>query len=85
MGVSVRIDDVKPETLERLEDAARAAGVSLSDFLRETLEAAVPVPKRRAGALAHLFEGVGEPLDGWGPLSEEELALWEGRDENPSA
>lgn len=56
---------------------AKAAGQSLSAYLREQLDTLAGKPKRELGTLAHLGP-VGEPLDGWGPMSEDELALWEG-------
>ena len=77
MGATIYIRDVDPETKEKLEASARAAGQSLSAYLRDKLNELAKKPKRRAGWLSHLGP-VGEPLDGWGPLPEEDLRLWEG-------
>lgn len=77
MGVTIQVRDVDPETKARLDAAAKAAGKSLSAYLREKLGEMAAQPKRELGWLEHLGP-VGEPLDGWGPMSEEELALWEG-------
>lgn len=77
MGVTIHVRDVDPETKQRLEASAAAAGKSLSAFLREKLDEIAAKPKRELGWLAHLGP-VGDPLDGWGPMSEEDLALWEG-------
>lgn len=82
MGETIFVRDVDAETKEKLEAAAKAAGMSLSAWLRERFDELVSKPKRKAGALAHLGP-VGDPIDGWGPMSEEDLALWEGEDEDP--
>lgn len=81
MGATIYIRDVDPETKERLEASAEAAGQSLSAYLRDKLNELAKKPKRELGWLAHLGP-VGDPIDGWGPMSEEELALWEGSESN---
>lgn len=48
--------------------------------MRERFEELAAKPKRRIGVLAHLGP-VGDPVDGWGPMSEEKLGLWKARDE----
>ncbi len=77
MGVTIHVRDVDPETKARLEASAKAAGKSLSAYLREKLDEMAAKPKRELGTLEHLGP-IGDPLDGWGPMNEEDLALWEG-------
>jgi len=77
MGATIYIRDVNPETKERLQASAEAAGQSLSAYLRDKLDELACKPRRRLGTLSHLGP-VGDPIDGWGPMGEEELALWEG-------
>jgi len=78
LGVTIHVRDVDPETKQRLEASAAAAGKSLSAYLREKLDEIAAKPKRQAGTLREELGPVGDPLDGWGPMSEEDLALWEG-------
>ncbi len=77
MGVTIQVRDVNPQTKAWLEMKAKEEGKSLSSWLRDALDDLAHKPKRRFGSLAYLGP-VGDPIDGWGPMSEEELALWEG-------
>jgi len=74
MGETIYVRDVDTEIKAKLESNAKAAGQSLSAYLREKLEEIADKPERELGWLAHLGP-VGDPIDGWGPMSEEELAL----------
>jgi plasmid stability protein len=47
--MTIHVRDVDPETKARLKAAAKAAGKSLSAYLREKLDEMAAKPKRRAG------------------------------------
>lgn len=80
MGETIYVRDVDPEVKARIEEEAKAAGQSVSAFLRAKFQSLFGQEKvyRKAGYLAEELKDIGEPLDGWGPMSEEDLALWEG-------
>ncbi|MGF1477344.1 MAG: hypothetical protein ACFB6S_17505 [Geminicoccaceae bacterium] len=81
MGETLNIRDVNPVTKAALSAAAERAGMSLAAYVRLKLDEIAGTPRRKAGALEKLMKDVGEPVDGWGPMSEDELTAWEGRDD----
>ena len=85
MGTVLNIRDVDPRTKAALAAQARRAGMSLAAYVRVRLDEIAGTPRRKAGTLKARMKDVGEPADGWGPMSEEALASWEGADEPPAS
>lgn len=77
MAETLNIRDVDPETKALLVMQAKQAGLSLAAYVRLRLDEIAGREKRQSGALAETLGTIGEPRDGWGPLSAEDLSDWE--------
>lgn len=81
MSETLYIRDVDVRTKASLSAAAEKAGMSLAAYVRMKLDEIAGIQRREAGTLREVVKAVGEPVDGWGPLDEGELARWESGDE----
>lgn len=76
---SITINDLPKDLTEALRYQAERNNLSIeSEARRILLEGVVPLPKRRElGKLRSVFGSLPDPTDGWGPMSDDEVALWE--------
>jgi len=84
MSETLNIRDVDPETKAILVSQAAQAGVSLAAYVRSKLDEIAGKQQRISGSLSNDLGNIGEPDDGWGPMSEADLANWEAQDEWPA-
>ena len=85
MGEALNIRDVNPVTKAKLAEDAAAANMSLSAYVRSKLDEIAGTPKRTLGALERKYGTIPDPIDGWGPMTDEELDALEDDDVSPLA
>lgn len=73
MGEVLNIRDVNPTTKAKLAENAAAANMSLAAYVRLKLDEIAGTPKRPIGLLEKELGHIGDPIDGWGPMSDKEL------------